>query len=37
MLKGKSMGAENYIITPFDPDELLMAIRSAFERAQANC
>jgi len=34
-LKGKSLGAEDYIIKPFDPQELLIAVRARLGRAQA--
>ena len=35
MLKGKSMGVEDYIIKPFDPQELLIAVQARLGRAQA--
>jgi signal transduction histidine kinase len=34
-LKGKSMGAEDYIIKPFDPQELVVVVNSRIGRAQA--
>jgi two-component system sensor histidine kinase/response regulator len=35
VLKGKGLGAEDYIIKPFDPQELLVAIQARLGRAQA--
>lgn len=35
MLKGKSLGAEDYIIKPFDPGELVIAVQARLERARA--
>jgi len=35
VLKGKEMGAEDYLTKPFDPQELIVAVRSRLERAQA--
>lgn len=35
ILKGKGLGAEDYIIKPFDPQELLVAIQARLGRAQA--
>jgi two-component system sensor histidine kinase/response regulator len=34
-LKGKGMGAEDYLTKPFDPQELVVAVRSRLGRAQA--
>lgn len=34
-LKGKSMGAEDYIVKPFDPQELVVVVNSRIGRAQA--
>ena len=34
-LKGKEMGAEDYLIKPFDPPELLVVVRSRIGRAEA--
>jgi two-component system sensor histidine kinase/response regulator len=34
-LKGKAMGAEDYIIKPFDPQELIVVVKSRIGRAQA--
>lgn len=34
VLKGKAMGAEDYITKPFDPQELVVAIRSRLARTQ---
>jgi two-component system sensor histidine kinase/response regulator len=34
-LKGKGMGAEDYLTKPFDPQELIVAVRSRLGRAQA--
>ena len=33
-LKGKEMGVEDYLIKPFDPQELLVTVRSRLQRAQ---
>ncbi|MBN1259310.1 MAG: response regulator [Anaerolineae bacterium] len=35
VLKGKALGAEDYIVKPFDTEELLVAIDSRLGRAQA--
>jgi len=35
VLKAKELGAEDYITKPFDPEELVVAVRSRMERAQA--
>ncbi len=35
ILKGKAMGVEDYITKPFDPQELVVAIRSRLARTQA--
>jgi two-component system sensor histidine kinase/response regulator len=35
VLKGKDMGAEDYLTKPFDPKELLVAVRGRLRRAQA--
>ncbi|HDQ72800.1 MAG TPA: hybrid sensor histidine kinase/response regulator [Chloroflexi bacterium] len=34
-LRGKSLGAEDYLTKPFDAEELLVAVQSRLERAQA--
>lgn len=34
-LKGKSLGAEDYLVKPFDPKELLVAVSARLERARA--
>lgn len=34
ILKGKGMGAEDYITKPFDPDELLVVVRARLGRAR---
>jgi len=33
ILRGKSMGAEDYLTKPFDPEELLVVVRSRLKRA----
>ncbi len=35
ILKGKSLGAEDYIAKPFDPQELMVAVRARLGRASA--
>lgn len=35
ILKGKILGAEDYITKPFEPQELLIAVRARLERARA--
>jgi two-component system sensor histidine kinase/response regulator len=35
VLRGKDMGAEDYLTKPFDPQELLVAVRSKLRRARA--
>ncbi len=35
MLKGKALGVEDYIIKPFDPQELVIAVQARLGRAQA--
>ncbi len=35
VLKGKELGAEDYLTKPFDPQELLVAVRSKLRRAHA--
>lgn len=35
VLKGKSMGAEDYLAKPFDPQEMLVVVRARLGRAQA--
>ncbi|MFQ6101556.1 MAG: response regulator [Anaerolineae bacterium] len=35
VLKGKELGAEDYLTKPFDPQELVVAIRARLGRAQA--
>jgi len=35
ILKGKALGAEDYITKPFDPQELVVAIRSRLARTEA--
>ncbi len=34
ILRGKSMGAEDYLTKPFDPEELLVVVRSRLRRAE---
>jgi signal transduction histidine kinase len=34
ILRGKSMGAEDYLTKPFDPEELLVVVRSRLKRAE---
>lgn len=34
-LRGKAMGAEDYLIKPFDPQELLIVVKSRIGRAEA--
>ncbi len=34
-LKGKAMGAEDYLVKPFDPQELLVVVQSRIGRAEA--
>jgi signal transduction histidine kinase len=34
-LRGKALGAEDYLIKPFDPQELVVVVRSRIGRAQA--
>jgi two-component system sensor histidine kinase/response regulator len=34
-LKGKSLGVEDYIVKPFDPQELVIAVQARLGRAQA--
>jgi len=34
-LRGKAMGAEDYIVKPFDPEELVVVVRSRIGRARA--
>jgi len=34
-LKGKAMGAEDYLVKPFDPQELVVVVRSRIGRAEA--
>ncbi len=34
-LRGKAMGAEDYLVKPFDPQELLIVVKSRIGRAQA--
>jgi len=34
-LRGKAMGAEDYLVKPFDPQELLVVVRSRIGRAEA--
>ena len=33
-LKGKSLGAEDYLVKPFDPEELLIAVSARLERTR---
>lgn len=35
VLRGKALGAEDYITKPFEPEELLVAVRSRLDRARA--
>jgi signal transduction histidine kinase len=35
VLKGKALGAEDYITKPFDPEELIVAVRARLGRAKA--
>jgi two-component system sensor histidine kinase/response regulator len=35
MLKGKALGVEDYIVKPFDPQELVIAVQARLGRAQA--
>ncbi len=35
MLKGKSLGVEDYIVKPFDPEELVIAVQARLKRTQA--
>jgi len=35
IIKGKGLGAEDYITKPFNPDELLIVVKARLERAEA--
>lgn len=34
ILRGKGMGAEDYLVKPFDPEELLVAVRARLKRSE---